>query len=163
MTLVELILVMALMLALLSMTVPQLGRFSRGRVLDANARSLLAMLQRGADISASQADPCRVHIDADAGLCRLMESREGRWSPRQTSSLDQLQLPEGLGIRLQSLDSTQASPATQALDAVEFFPDGRCSPCLITLTDQAGDRIHLVARSPLEPFVVTRQQPKNLP
>jgi type II secretory pathway pseudopilin PulG len=155
MTLVELILVMALMLVLLSMVAPQLGRFSRQRVLDATAESVLALLQRAADRAAAQATPCRVEIDSASSTCRLMEMPQGAWRPLETSWQDQLQLPEGVSIEIQRLDE-----ADQTL-AADFYADGRRSPCLITLTDQSRERIFLHARTAMDAFVIT-DQPENV-
>lgn len=149
MTLVELILVMALLLVLLSMAAGQLSRFSRGRVLDATAQSVLALLQRAGDRAAAQARTCRIRVDSTDQVCRLMELRGGAWSAPEASAQDQLRLPEGMSIALQRLDRTD-----QTRD-IDFHPDGRRSPCLITITDRGQDRVFLQARTEMDAFVIT--------
>ncbi len=63
-TLIELILVMALLVIVLSVTAPSLSRFFRGRALDSEAKRFLAMTRYGQSRAVSDGVPVVLWIDA---------------------------------------------------------------------------------------------------
>ena len=66
-TLIELVLVMALLATLAAIAVPTLARSLRGHNLDGQADRLLALTEYGRDEAASQGIPMVMWIDADGG------------------------------------------------------------------------------------------------
>src|ERR1039458_7808996 len=70
-TLIELILVMALLTIVISLTAPSLSRFFRGRTLDSEARRLLAMTRSGQSRAVSEGMPMDLWVDAAQGAFGL--------------------------------------------------------------------------------------------
>jgi prepilin-type N-terminal cleavage/methylation domain-containing protein len=66
-TLIELILVMALLTIAISVTAPALSNFFRGRSLDSEARRLLALTRAGQSRAASEGVPVELWIDQARG------------------------------------------------------------------------------------------------
>lgn len=66
-TLIELILVMAMLLIVLSLSAPSLSRFFRGRGLDSEARRFLALTHYGQSRAVSEGVPMRLWIDVEKG------------------------------------------------------------------------------------------------
>src|SRR5512139_2348010 len=66
-TLIELILVMALLTVVISLTAPKLSRFFHGRTLDSEARRLLALTRSGQSRAVSEGLPMDLWVDAEKG------------------------------------------------------------------------------------------------
>src|SRR6266436_3541221 len=63
-TLIELILVMAILTIAVSITAPTLGHFFSGRALDSEARRLLALTHNGQSRAVSEGFPMELWVDA---------------------------------------------------------------------------------------------------
>src|SRR6266705_1192 len=63
-TLIELILVMAILTVAVSITAPTLGRFFSGRALDSEARRLLALTHNGQSRAVFEGVPIELWVDA---------------------------------------------------------------------------------------------------
>ncbi|MCW5557293.1 MAG: prepilin-type N-terminal cleavage/methylation domain-containing protein [Verrucomicrobiae bacterium] len=72
-TLVELILVMALMLAAVAMLAPSLGRFFRGRDLDSEARRFLSLTRYAQSRAVTEGVPMLLWVDPDRRAYGLTE------------------------------------------------------------------------------------------
>src|ERR1035437_5952671 len=70
-TLIELILVMALLTVVISLTAPRLSRFFHGRTLDSEARRLLALTRSGQSRAVSEGMPMDLWVDAEEGTFGL--------------------------------------------------------------------------------------------
>jgi len=70
-TLIELILVMALLTVVISLTAPKLSRFFHGRTLDSEARRLLALTRSGQSRAVSEGLPMDLWVNADEGMFGL--------------------------------------------------------------------------------------------
>src|ERR1035437_9191760 len=70
-TLIELILVMALLTIVISLTAPKLSRFFHGRTLDSEARRLLALTRSGQSRAVSEGVPMDLWVDAAQGTFGL--------------------------------------------------------------------------------------------
>src|ERR1035441_3262771 len=66
-TLIELILVMALLTVVISLTAPRLSRFFHGRTLDSEARRLLALTRSGQSRAVSEGIPMDLWVDTEQG------------------------------------------------------------------------------------------------
>ena len=72
-TLIELILVMALMVVIIALLAPSLGNFFRGRTLDSEARRLLALARYGHSRAVSEGVPMLLWLDPDRRSYGLSE------------------------------------------------------------------------------------------
>src|SRR5690242_16286998 len=70
-TLIELILIMALLTMAASITAPTLAKFFRGRSLDLEARRLLAMTRNGQNRAVAEGIPIDLWVDPDRGSIGL--------------------------------------------------------------------------------------------
>src|SRR2546421_9923316 len=72
-TLIELILVMAMLLIVLAVSAPALSNFFRGRTLDSEARRFLSLTRYGQSRAVSEGGPMVLWIDAKNGTYGLQE------------------------------------------------------------------------------------------
>jgi prepilin-type N-terminal cleavage/methylation domain-containing protein len=70
-TLIELILVMAILTIVISLTAPALANFFRGRTLDSEARRLLALTRQGQSRAVSEGIPMELWMDTTKGTFGL--------------------------------------------------------------------------------------------
>src|SRR3954451_20071745 len=72
-TLVELILVMALLAIVMAVSAPALSNFFRGRTLDSEARCLMSLTRYGQSRAVSEGIPMLLIIDTRRGAYRLQQ------------------------------------------------------------------------------------------
>src|SRR5216110_2868057 len=72
-TLIELILVMAIMLVVLAVASPALSNFFRGRTLDSEARKILSMTRYGQERAVSEGIPVVFWMDVKRGIYGLRQ------------------------------------------------------------------------------------------
>ena len=154
-TLLELILVMSLLLVLLALVTPQLNRFSRARVLHAQAETVLASLHSGRDRSAADALDYRFEIDGRT--CRLLRQDGAAFAQVQDTSCGTIELPDNITARMDGIDG-QTAP-----EHVDFTPTGAATPARVTLADGDGRELYLVCRTTLEPFFLTDNEEDATP
>lgn len=151
-TLVELLLVMALLAIVLAVTMPTLSHFFRGRVLDSEARRLLALTRHGQSRAVSEGIPMLLWVDEEEKRYGL--EQEPGWEEKdvravefkldsdlkieviQTNTLTSL-LPE---IRL-SAPNEMTEAQRKNLPEIRFLPNGfieETSPVGIRLTARDG-------------------------
>ena len=142
-TLIELILVLALLVIITSLAAPAMAKFIRGRALDSEARRLAALMHAGQSRAVSEGLPTVLWVDEKQGIYGLQAETPGpAGDPKaETLSLDstlEIAVPNtGLGL----------STTFSNLPAVRFLPDGTVdenSPQKLQLTDSAGTRRWLV-------------------
>ena len=123
-TLVELILVMALLVVMLAVAAPSLSRSFRARNLDQQASRLLALTEYSRDEAASQGIPMIVWIDPDSR--RFGVDAHAGYTGNATRIKEYL-LPEDLSF--DPIDGAQASKTPgHGFDVAEFTPDGVLDP-----------------------------------
>lgn len=144
-TLVELILVMALLLTILAMVAPRLGAFSRERVLISEGDVVLAMLHTARDRSAAEAATYRFQVESDGAACRLYRQTGGRFEslPDRPDGLHLL--PQETRIRIERTDGGDA-------EFIEFRPTGECTPSSVYVTRDDEAPVVVRARTPLEAY-----------
>ncbi len=136
-TLIELILVLALLVIITSLAAPPMANFIRGRAMDSEARRLMALMHAGQSRAVSEGMPMVLWIDEKQGAYGLQAETTGQNSDPKAENL--------------SLDSTLqiAVPTTglsapimfNNLPAIRFLADGTVdenSPQKLQLTDSAG-------------------------
>ena len=141
-TLIELVLVMALLVVAISVSAPVLSRFFRGRTLDSEARRLLSLTRAGQSRAISEGTPTLLWVDAsqhEYGLELEIASRTGDPKAEDFTVADGLQI-----------DAVNAAPIVigrQKLPAIRFLPDGTTddsSPSALRLAGADGSVLWLV-------------------
>jgi len=155
-TLIELILVMAILTMSISITMPTLSRFFRARVLDSEARRFLALTRNGQSRAVSEGLPVDLWVDPDLGRFGLeAEPSYDNEDPRKVD----LKLDPDLQIRIETgavSASTNANNPGQVksvasigktilvqpgLPTIRFMPDGSIadtSPLMLALVARDG-------------------------
>lgn len=160
-TLIELILVMALLTAVISLTAPKLSRFFRGRTLDSEARRLLAMTRSAQSRAVSEGVPIDLWIKSEEGQVGI--EAEPSFETTDPKAMD-LQIDERLTLevearvaaapvssmsrktvaRVASLPRVQLAHAE--LPTIRFLPDGtigESSPLKLRITGAQGESLWL--------------------
>jgi prepilin-type N-terminal cleavage/methylation domain-containing protein len=158
-TLIELILVMALLTIVISLTAPRLSRFFHGRTLDSEARRLLALTRSGQSRAVSEGLPMDLWVDADQGTFGLEAEPS-----YETSDPQRVDFTLDGGLQLEVVHKIVVAPTTTmntlnpgqqpstasvprvllvhaSLPTIRFLPDGsisETSPQVLRLTDQDG-------------------------
>jgi prepilin-type N-terminal cleavage/methylation domain-containing protein len=160
-TLIELILVMALLTVVISLTAPKLSRFFHGRTLDSEARRLLALTRSGQSRAVSEGVPMDLWVDAEQGTFGL--AAEPSYETSDPKAVD-FTLDGGLQIEVVNKTvvtpantmnrSRQASTASvprvnlvhASLPTIRFLPDGsigESSPQMLHLISGDGGSLWL--------------------
>jgi type II secretion system protein H len=152
-TLIELILVMALLTVVISLTAPQLSRFFHGRTLDSEARRLLALTRSGQSRAVSEGTPMDLWVDAQRGTFGL--EAEPSYETNDAKAVE-FTLDRGLAIEV--VNKTDVAPANTLtmnrnqptstasvlrvnlvhadLPTIRFLPDG-------TIGEASPQKLHL--------------------
>jgi len=127
-TLIELIVVMALLAIAASMVAPNMASFFRGRILSSEARRLLALTQLGQSRAVSEGIPVLLWIDARAGTygLKLQSSYEENDGHAATFTAE-----SGLTLDTEAADASVVSElgdetlgVPDGLPVIRFMPDG---------------------------------------
>jgi type II secretion system protein H len=144
-TLIELILVMALLVIVLGVSAPSLSRFFHGRTLNSEARRFLSMTRYAQSRAVSEGTPVELWIDP----------REGRYGLRQDSTYNEIDskavefsLDEELTIETVNLAPVKGQPQTPRpvsnLPTIRFLPNGSVSensPQTIVIAEGKRDEV----------------------
>ena len=159
-TLVELVLVMALLATLAAIAVPSLARSLRGHNLDGQADRLLAVTEYGRDEAASQGLPMVMWIDVDGGRFGV-DTKPGYGSGQENARAREYTLADDAHFDpiAQGMVSSVPAPGTAAqgqtsggaaqgthggVIVAEFEPDGTLDPGSLPgfhLVDRAGEAL----------------------
>ena len=152
-TLVELILVMALLVVFMAIIVPNVTHSLRQRNLEQEAARLLALTEYGRDEAASQGVPMDVWIDPDNKLFGV-EPKAGYIGSTVRAKSFQLNAemhfdPVSGGVTVRpgtgaGTKTPQGQAAHGGITAAEFAPDGTLDPTSVVsvrIADHAGDGV----------------------
>jgi len=133
-SLIELLLVMALLSIVISITLPSLANFFRGRTLDAEARRLLSLTRYGQSRAVSEGIPMMLWVDPENRTYGL--EQEAGWDDTDAKAVN-LKLDDNLKIEVIRTNVVKpllavASPqratgnvdTRQNLPSIRFLPDG---------------------------------------
>jgi len=144
-TLVELILVMALLVVAVSMIAPRMAGFVRGRALDSEARRMIALMHEGQSRAVSEGLPVVFWVDQKNGKYGMIQETPPNGGDAQAENLD---LPGNLQIDvLNNTSGTAAMTTYQHLPAVRFTPDGTVdenSPHILRIESADGGNLWLI-------------------
>lgn len=143
-TLIELILVLALLAIAASISAPRMASFFRGRSLDQEARRLLSLTHYGASRAAAEGQPVRLWIDPNAATYGL--ELEAGYREADGRALI-YELDPDLAIETEVSRATQpyeevepARPVTPVREGILFLPDGLIDPSsALRITVSQGD------------------------
>ena len=133
-TLIELVLVMALLVVAVSMIAPRMSDFIRGRALGAEAQRMLALTHAGQSRAVSEGMPMVLWLNAKQNTCGM----EAETSPKGGDpKAEDLTINENVQIASAATTGTAATTFNH-LPAIRFLPDGTIdenSPQTLQLTE----------------------------
>ncbi len=136
-TLIELILVLALLVIITSLAAPAMANFIRGRALDSEARRLNALMHAAQSRAVSEGMTMVLWVDEKQGGYGLQAETTGKSGDPK---LENLSVDSTLQIVV--LNAGLGTPTTfNGLPAIRFLADGMVdenSPPTLQLTDSAG-------------------------
>jgi len=142
-TLIELILVLALLVIITSMAVPAMSRFIRGRALGSEAQRMMALMHEAQSRAVSEGLPMMFWMDAQAGEYGVAAETTG---PNGDAQAEDLTLDGTLKMAVVNLGlGTQTT--FKNLPAIKFLPDGTVdedSPQTVQLMDGDGFTLSLI-------------------
>ncbi len=165
-TLIELILVMAILVMMVAVSAPTLANFFSGRSLDYEARRLLALTRQAQSRAVSEGMPMDLWVDAAQGAYGVTVEPTYETSDPKASdfTLDknvQIDVITSLAVNTNTTAMTAAAmglpPSTASvlpvklahpsLPAIRFLPDG-------SISDSSPQKLHLTARDGLSLWLV---------
>jgi type II secretion system protein H len=145
-TLIELILVLALVSIAISIVAPSLSNFFRGRALDSEARQLLSLTHAGQSRAVSSGFPILLWIDSPGRAYGLVEETGKTTGPGADPRAQDFAFDEKFQV-----EAVNASPLPvngRSLPAIRFLPDGTVdenSAMTLRLAFEGGGTLWLVA------------------
>lgn len=154
-TLIELILVLALLVIITSIAVPAMARFIRGRALGSEARQLMALMHMAQSRAVSEGMPMMLWVDQKNDQYGV--AAETTSGPNGDPEAENLQVDSTLQISVVNVvpgaaggSGAAISPTTfHNLPAIRFLPDGTVdenSPQALTLVDTDGRSVSVVEK-----------------
>ena len=136
-TLIELILVLALLVVITSIAAPAMSRFVRGRAIGSEARRLSALMHGAQARAVSEGMPMMLWVDEKAGNYGVAAETSGQ---NGDPKAEQVALDSTLVIAVVNT-STGVQTKFNNLPAIKFLADGtvdESSPQTLKLTDSDG-------------------------
>lgn len=136
-TLIELILVLALLVIITSIAAPAMAKFIRGRALDTEARRLVALMHAAQSRAVSEGAPMMLWVDEKNGSYGLAAETSGQNGDPKAENLT---VDSTLAVAVLNT-GTGVQTTFNNLPAIRFQPDGTVdenSPQALKLTDSDG-------------------------
>src|SRR5437773_2498513 len=125
-TLIELILVMALLLIVVGVALPSLKSFFRGRNLDSEARRFLSLTRYGQSRAVSEGVPMVLWMDPRRGAYGLQQ--QAGYTDGDSNAV-RFALSEELRLEVQTpVNAMQSGPLSQAVPGMGYVPMIRFTP-----------------------------------
>jgi type II secretion system protein H len=136
-TLIELILVLALLVIITSIAAPAMANFIRGRAMDSEARRMIALMHAAQSRAVSEGLPMVLWVDEKQNAYGMQAETSGQ---NGDAKAEYLSVDSTLQIAV--LNGGMTTPTTfNNLPAIRFLADGTVdenSPQTLQLTDSAG-------------------------
>ena len=142
-TLVELLLVLALLVIITSLVAPAMSNFIRARTVDSEARRLFALMHAGQSRAVSEGLPMLLWVDEKQGAYGLNAETTAKSGD---SKAENLTVDENVRITVLNAGAT-ALTTFQNLPAIRFLADGTIdenSPQTLRLADAKGNALWLI-------------------
>jgi type II secretion system protein H len=136
-TLIELILVLALLVIATSLAAPAMAKFIRGRALDSEARRLSALMHAAQSRAVSEGMPMLLWVNEKTDSYGLEAETSGKDGDAKA---EELMVDSTLKISVMNL-GTGEQTTDKSLPAIRFLADGTVdenSPQTLKLTDSDG-------------------------
>jgi type II secretion system protein H len=136
-TLIELILVLALLVIITSIAVPSMSRFIRGRALDSEAQRMMALMHAAQSRAVSEGAPMMLWLDEKGGAYGVDAETSGE---NGDPKAEELNVDSTLKLSVPSSGGT-AQTTFKNLPAIKYLPDGTVdedSPQQLQLVDADG-------------------------
>jgi len=149
-TLIELVMVMALLVVVVAVAAPSLAGFFRGRALDSEARRMLSLTRQGQSRAASGGVPVVLWVDSAQRTYGLEE--DSSYTDKDTKAVEykldnNVSVEVGTTITTNTLMGNVASAGKRsALPQIRFLPDGgidESSVESVRLSDREGASLWL--------------------
>jgi len=146
-TLIELILVLALLAVVTSLATPSLSRCFRGRTLNSEARQLLSLTHAGKSRAISEGFPVLLWIDTpqrEYGL-QLETGLPNGKSTEIDPKAEVFEFDENL--KIEAMNASAVSLNGHSVNAIRFLPDGttdESSPTELRIAARTGEVLWLV-------------------
>ena len=157
-TLIELVLVLALLVVITSLAAPAMARFIRGRALDSESRRLFALTHAAQSRAVSEGLPMLLWVDEKKGLYGLTAETSGQNTDLKAETVT---ADPTLQFTVTSIGGGVATTFNN-FPAVRFLPDGtvdESSPQIVQLTDAVGISRWLVETTYRTGYEVTDIKP----
>ncbi|HEX3358377.1 MAG TPA: prepilin-type N-terminal cleavage/methylation domain-containing protein [Tepidisphaeraceae bacterium] len=149
-TLLELVLVLAILAAVMSMAAPTLRGWRQGADLRNCAEGFVAATHWARTRAASNARVYVVVIDAQNGAFAV-KIQDGQNLKDSEGEFNQpISVPQGGTI--QAMNSSRA-----AVNSIHFYPTGRVEPAVVRIADASGQTLTVECDSPADDFAIARQ------
>jgi type II secretion system protein H len=142
-TLIELILVLALLVIVTSLAAPAMSNFIRGQALGSEARRLMALIHAGQSRAVSEGMPMVLWVDEKQGAYGLQAETTGKNGDPKAENLT---LDGYLQITVVNI-GLAGTTKFGGLPAIRFLPDGTVdenSPQTLRLMDAKGNALWLI-------------------
>jgi type II secretion system protein H len=142
-TLIELILVLALLVIITSLVAPAMSNFIRGRALDSEARRLFALMHAGQSRAVSEGLPVMLWVDEKQNAYGLEEETPPKGGDPKAENLT---VDENVQIAVLNVGAA-ALTTIRNLPAIRFLADGtidESSPQTLRLADAKGHALWLI-------------------
>jgi type II secretion system protein H len=136
-TLIELILVLALLVVITSLAIPPMARFIRGRALDSETQRFVALAHAAQSRAVSEGMPMLLWVNAEGGSYGVTAETTGKEGDAKAETL---MLDSTLHLVV-SRTSAAAPVQWKNLPAIRFLPDGTVdedSALKVQLSDADG-------------------------
>lgn len=151
-TLLELVIVMAILCVVAGLAAPTLRNFGEGRRVAEASAQLLAAANFARTHAIHEAVTYRLNLDPKAGTYWLTAWREGAYVGADGSFGRVFTAPDGVTLDWDA-------PLYADGQYVEFYPTGRVTPVVIQLKDRGGGVTAVGCPSSAEPFRVLWETP----
>lgn len=153
---------MMIIVVAVGITVPKLAGWNRGQELKNTAETFISLTRLARSQAIANAMVYRIEFDAEAGKYQLKkQSREigpdgkaSQFIQIDTSMGKTFAVPEGGKILLTV--TTDGRQATDTLECINFYPNGRSQKATVVFSDKTGRTIQAICNSPTEEFAVVQ-------
>ena len=146
-TLLELVLVLAVISAALAIAAPAMRGWGRGSRLSDAGDQLLALTRWARSQAVAESRVYRLYVDAAAGRYWVAAQDGQEFVPLRSSLGQVFVLPNDLMIELTGLQ-TQAAP----MEFIEFHPTGRTQPARVRIALDGNNFLEIACESPADEF-----------
>lgn len=146
-TLIELILVMAIMATVLALAAPSLTQWKKGSKLRNSAETFIAATRWARSRAAAEGSIYVISIDRGSSTYKV-QVQEGL---NTTDADGQFHLPQSLleGGKIEASGAEKSQ-----IDAINFYPTGRVDPASVKITADDGESITVQCLTPAEDFAI---------